>query len=132
MRDLAPGRLFFLTFLLLASSLPVAAQTDHFAELDVFNLEYTSDPQISPDGEWVVYVRQFADVMTDMNYSNLWLIRANGTDHRPLTTGQFHDSSPRWSPDGSRVAFMSDRDGTPQVFMYWICLLYTSPSPRDS
>ena len=99
---------------------PLAAQTDRLTEMSVFELEYASDPRISPDGEWVVYVRQFADVMTDMNYSNLWLVRSDGGEHRPLTTGKFLDNSPRWSPDGTRIAYMSNRDGMPQIYMHWV------------
>ena len=99
---------------------PLPAQTDRLTEMSVFDLEYASDPRISPDGEWVVYVRQFADVMTDMNYSNLWLVRSDGGEHRPLTTGKFLDNSPRWSPDGTRIAYMSNRDGMPQIYMHWV------------
>ena len=99
---------------------PLAAQTDRLTEMSVFDLEYASDPRISPDGEWVVYVRQFADVMTDMNYSNLWLVGSDGSGHRPLTTGKFLDNSPRWSPDGTRIAYMSNRDGMPQIYMHWV------------
>ena len=99
---------------------PLAAQTDRLTEMNVFDLEYASDPRISPDGEWVAYVRQFADVMTDMNYSNVWLVRSDGSDHRPLTTGRFLDNSPRWSPDGTRIAYMSNRDGVPQIYMHWV------------
>ncbi len=99
---------------------PLAAQTDRLTEMNVFDLEYASDPRISPDGEWVVYVRQFADVMTDMNYSNLWLVGSDGGEHRPLTTGKFLDNSPRWSPDGTRIAYMSNRDGLPQIYMHWV------------
>ena len=106
--------------LLLLAAPPLAAQSGRLTEMDVFELEYASDPRISPDGDWVVYVRQFADVMTDMNYSNLWLVRADGSGHRPLTTGRFADNSPRWSPDGSRIAYMSNRDGMPQIYMHWV------------
>ncbi len=107
------------TLLLLAAP-PLAAQSGRLTEMDVFELEYVSDPRVSPDGDRVVYVRQFADVMTDMNYSNLWLVRADGSGHRPLTTGKFTDNSPRWSPDGSRIAYMSNRDGMPQIYMHWV------------
>jgi len=88
--------------------------------MDYFDLEYASDPQISPDGTQVVYQRNFADVMTDAYYSNLWIVGADSSNHRPLTTGKVHDTSPRWSPDGMRLAFISTRDGRPQIYMRWM------------
>jgi acylaminoacyl-peptidase len=87
---------------------------------DAFELELAADPQISPDGRWVVYVRQFADVRTDRRYSNLWLVGFDGSGHRPLTTGLFSDRAPRWSPDGGRVAFVSDREGGAQIHLLWL------------
>jgi len=81
--------------------------------IDVFELEWASDPQISPDGEAIVYVRNFMDVMSDRRRSNLWMVRADGSDHRPLTTGLANDSSPRWSPDGKRLLYASSSDRTP-------------------
>src|SRR5437879_11399627 len=77
--------------------------------MDEFQLQLPTDPQISPDGKRIVYVRRFADPMTDKRYSNLWIINADGTDHRPLTTGNRSDASPRWSPDGTRIAFQIGR-----------------------
>jgi dipeptidyl aminopeptidase/acylaminoacyl peptidase len=103
-----------------------AAQTTDAAAVaglraeDVFRMEGASDPQISPDGARVVYVRRFADVMSDRTYSNLWIVNADGAGHRALTTGNSSDSSPRWSPDGTRIAFLSARDGTPQIFVRWM------------
>jgi len=87
---------------------------------DLFELETVSDPQISPDGEQVVYVRQRADIMTDGRFSNLWIVGADGTGHRPLTSGDFNDASPRWSPDGTRLAFVSNRGGTTQIHVRWM------------
>ena len=89
-------------------------------EMDVFNLEYASDPQISPDGTRVVYVRRFADVMTDQYYSNLWIVGFDGADHRPLTTGHQQDTSPRWSPDGTRLVYLSDEHGSSQLYLRWM------------
>jgi len=81
--------------------------------LDVFNLQLATNPQISPDGKRIVYVRQFSDIMADQRHSNLWIINADGSDHRPITTGNFNDSSPRWSPDGRQLLYISNRDGSP-------------------
>ena len=88
--------------------------------MDEFQIQLATDPQISPDGKKIVYVRRFADPMTDRRYSNLWIINADGTDQRPLTTGNRGDYSPRWSPDGTRVAFLSDADGKQQIYIRWM------------
>jgi acylaminoacyl-peptidase len=88
--------------------------------LDVFNLQLATDPQISPDGKRIVYVRQFSDIMTDKRYSNLWIINSDGSNHRSLTTGNYTESSPRWSSDGSQIIYISNRDGSPQIFRRWM------------
>jgi acylaminoacyl-peptidase len=87
---------------------------------DEFQLEIAADPQISPDGGRVVYVRAWADTQTDKRYTSLWLVGSDGTGHRALTSGNAHDSSPRWSPDGGRIAYVSDRDGTAQIYVLWL------------
>jgi len=88
--------------------------------MDEFQIQLPTDPQISPDGKKIVYVRRFADPMTDKRYSNLWIINADGTDHRPLTSGNRSDVSPRWSPDGMRLAYLSDTDGKQQIYIRWM------------
>src|SRR5713101_2915083 len=88
--------------------------------MDEFQLQLPTDPQISPDGKRIAYVRRFADPMTDKRYSNLWIINTDGTDHRPLTTGNRSDVSPRWSPDGLRLAYLSDADGKQQIYIRWM------------
>src|SRR5437867_2359705 len=87
---------------------------------DVFNLELAANPQISADGRRIVYVRQFADINADKRRSNLWIINSDGSDHRPLTTGNFSDTSPRWSSDGTQIAYLSDRDGAAQIYRMWL------------
>ena len=91
-----------------------------FQPIDVFQLEYGSDPQISPDGKKIVYVRNFMDIMTDRRRSNLWIINYDGSNHRPLTTGNENDSSPRWSPDGTKLLYVSSSDGSKQLYLRWM------------
>lgn len=106
---------------LLSAGAPAAQNPAHkLAALDEFNLQTPEDPQISPDGKKIVYVRQFSDAMTDKRFSNLWIVNADGTDHRVLTTGNHGDTSPRWSPDGTRLAYISDEDGRPQIYLRWM------------
>ena len=88
---------------------------------DIFDMEYVSDPQISPDGEKVIYVRNFKDIMTDKNHSNLWMVNTDGSQNRPLTTGNQNDFAPRWSPDGSKIVFSSNRqDDKMKLYLMWV------------
>ncbi len=116
-------RLLMAFAILAAVTTPVTATTngpDRFEAADVFELEWATDPQISPDGEWVVYVRNFMDIMKDRRRSNLWILRTNGTHHRPLTTGNNNNVSPRWSPNGDRVLYVSTAEGSAQLHMRWM------------
>ncbi|HEU5135044.1 MAG TPA: S9 family peptidase [Steroidobacteraceae bacterium] len=100
-----------------AADLP-AAQRLH--SIDVFQLEYTDDVQISPDGSRIVYVRVSHDIMTDRARRNLWIVDADGANNRPLRSEARNFSSPRWSPDGTRLAYVSAAEGSPQLYVRWI------------
>ena len=115
-------KLAFLLLILtvLPSALLANGGTRRFQALDVFDLELAADPQISPDGTSIVYVRTFFDIMTDRRRSNLWMVRFDGSRHRPLTTGNENDSSPRWSPDGKRLVYVSTSDGSTQLYLRWM------------
>src|SRR3954463_14556633 len=88
--------------------------------LDVFQLEYADDVQISPDGSRIVYVRVSHDIMTDRARRNLWIINADGTNNRPLRPEAKNFSQPRWSPDGTRIAYVSAAEGSPQLYVRWM------------
>ena len=113
-------RLLTSTFVLLVSAATLAAQDSRFTAEDVFQLERAVDPQISPDGSRIVYVRTGFDIMTDRTRSALWIVNVDGSDHRPLASGPMDYSSPRWSPDGSRLAYVSAEDGRAQIFVRWM------------
>lgn len=95
-------------------------QSRKLSAMDEFSIQTATDPQISPDGKKIVYLRNFADPMNDRRYSNLWIINADGSDHRAITTGNRNDTSPRWSPDGTRLAFISGDDGNAQIYVRWM------------
>jgi acylaminoacyl-peptidase len=110
----------FIVVICTVSAASASEKTNRLTASDIFNLESVSDPQISPDGRKIIYVRGFNDIMADSRYSNLWIINFDGSDNRPLTTGNYNDASPRWSPDGNRVIYVSTRDGAPQIYVRWM------------
>lgn len=103
---------------------PAESTVEKFQPLDVFGLEYASDPRIAPDGRRVVYARRFMDIMADRRRSNLWLVvlddRGAPVAHKPLTTGLRSDGSHRWSPDGSRLAYVSSAEGSAEIYVRWM------------
>jgi dipeptidyl aminopeptidase/acylaminoacyl peptidase len=95
-----------------------------------------STPAITPSGGSVVYALSRNDIKTDAIYSNLWMVSIQG-ENRPLTTGDFRDTTPRVSPDGTRVAFLSNRSGSNQIHVRWLDgrneaqVTYADPSPTE-
>ncbi len=83
------------------------------------HMEGVGSPQISPDGTTIIFTRTWIDVMTDQRRSNLWMTDFDGNRIRELTLGNWRDTNPVWSPDGSRLAFLSDRDGSTQLHVMW-------------
>ena len=115
-------RKVLITSLLLTITFITAnAQDKPFKDMDVFELEWAADPQISPDGSQIVYRRRGMDKMTDRRTSRLWIINSDGTGHMKLTQREDNESSPRWSPDGERIAFASSAEGNgSEIFIYWV------------
>jgi dipeptidyl aminopeptidase/acylaminoacyl peptidase len=91
-----------------------------FTDSAVFQLEYASDPRISPDGDRIVYVRNSMDIMTDRSRAALWTIDFAGSDHRRLASGTSNESSPRWSPDGRKLAYVVRTDQGSEIFLRWM------------
>jgi len=116
-------RALVLTVILIVAS-PAGAETGQQVSTlkseDLFELQYATDPRISPDGSRVVYARAINDIMIDDTRTNLWIAATNGTDHRPLLSGKASYSSPRWSPDGKRLAYIATAGEKPQLHVRWM------------
>jgi len=91
-----------------------------FEAKDIFSLEYASDPQISPDGSKIVYIRNSNDIMTDGKNKNLWLIDVKTKQQLPLFSDNKQYLQPRWSADGEKIAFISNMTGSYQVHVHYL------------
>ena len=98
----------------------ISQEKTAFSNLDVFELEWVDQPQISPDGKTVVYVRKGMDIMTDRRVGRLWLINTDGTNHQKLTSKEVSEGNARWSPDGQRIAFTASTKEGAEIFIYWL------------
>ncbi|MDP6965834.1 MAG: S9 family peptidase [Candidatus Marinimicrobia bacterium] len=83
---------------------------------DIYRFKLVSDPQISPDGSRVVFVVETMHKADKKYYMNLWLVPSAGGRARKLSHGKKNDTSPRWSPDGETVAFISKRNEASQIW----------------
>jgi dipeptidyl aminopeptidase/acylaminoacyl peptidase len=86
---------------------------------DLYALKRVADPQVSPDGQSVVYqVTEITDPANNKKHTHLWLAATDGkSPPRPITSSGKSDTHPRWSPDGSKILFESTRGGTPQLYV---------------
>lgn len=105
-----------------ALTAPVTADepSKHLQLEDIFELEYAADPQISPDGKYIAYVRRSHDIMSDKARANIWLYDISAKEDRPLLSGTQDYHSPRWSPDGKYLAYVSGVDRGAQIFVRWM------------
>ncbi|MEO0882487.1 MAG: S9 family peptidase [Pseudomonadota bacterium] len=86
----------------------------------VFDLEYADDPQISPDGSKIVYVRRSMDRKTDTNRGDLWIIDTESGAHTPLIQGGASAGAPRWDPAGERLLYTTSSEAGPELRVYYI------------
>ncbi|MGO2010736.1 S9 family peptidase [Pseudoalteromonas sp.] len=99
----------------------VAAQTDNTLQLEnVFDLEYANQIEMTADGDVVYFVRNRMDIKSDRKVSNIWSVSSSSKQLQPLTSGVHMDYSPVLSPDETRLAFISTRDGSSQIYVKWL------------
>jgi dipeptidyl aminopeptidase/acylaminoacyl peptidase len=84
---------------------------------DFITLRSVGDPQLSPDGKWVVYSLTEYSLKDNRGTARIWLGDVTGGRTRPLTEGPGSDRQPRWSPDGGTLAFVSTRQNGPQLWV---------------
>jgi dipeptidyl aminopeptidase/acylaminoacyl peptidase len=85
---------------------------------DLLTAVRVGDPQVSPDGRQVAFVRTTTDLGTGTRNADVWIVPADGSaPPRPLTRHEKTDNAPRFSPDGKTLAFVSTRSGAPQVYL---------------
>ncbi len=101
--------------LFLLGSLTGLAQTPTakrpIAPQDYYRLHSVSDPQVSPDGNWIAYVQSSVDVAKDKRNADIWMVSWNGKESVQLTNSPDGESRPRFSPDGKYLSFVSARQG---------------------
>ncbi len=83
---------------------------------DLNRIHYVQDPQISPDGRFVAFVKVTPDPLEKSYKRNIWLLPLPHGEAFQLTRGD-KDGQPRWSPDSSQLAFVSGRGDKPQIFL---------------
>jgi dipeptidyl aminopeptidase/acylaminoacyl peptidase len=109
------------TFVVMLGFTPTPAQKRNITEKDLFNFVWVGDPQISPDGSRVAFVRVTVNERKDGYNTAIWIVSPTTGESHQLTAGP-RDSQPRWSPDGRYLVFVrvTEKDGRPdlpQLFM---------------
>ena len=103
---------------ILAALAAFSARADppqRFTSAHLFDVAYATDPQISPDGQAIAYVRMSMDIETDRARSSIWLIDLSTGEEKPLARGAGSYAAPRWSPDGTRILYVAHNGGRIQL-----------------
>src|SRR4029079_379965 len=109
-------RLFALVFISLCAFSLVAAQERRFTIDDLLKVRRVSDPQVSPKDDLIAFTITDVDQAANKSITQIYLLPIGGGEPRQITNDEHSSTTPRWSPDGERLAFVSARDGESQIW----------------
>jgi dipeptidyl aminopeptidase/acylaminoacyl peptidase len=113
----APRLLTAALFVAIISSVAFAQTRRTMTIDDLITAVRVSDPQLSPDGKRVLFTRTTTALDSGRRNSDIWTVPADGSAApRPFIGGDKSESTARFTPDGKRILFISNRDGAPQVY----------------
>ncbi|HYM61080.1 MAG TPA: S9 family peptidase [Thermoanaerobaculia bacterium] len=123
-----------LVLVLLVAVAAEAAGKRLITEKDLFSFTWIADPEVSPDGSRVAFVRVTVDSKKDRYETSIWSVSSRAGDTPQRITNGPADTAPRWSPDGRRLAFLrsAEKDGAQQAQIYLLSLAGGEPRALTS
>jgi len=86
-----------------------AQQKRPVSPIDIYRMQNISDPHVSPDGKWIIYVLSTVDTAKDKRNSDIWMTSWDGKENIQITNSPDDESAPRFSPDGKYISFTASR-----------------------